>query len=191
MLQAFKISIHFSFWCFFTRHSPPPLQVHDVLRALKEKLSKDGRETVEAIVEWYCRRTPGNPDGSSFKWIQKKSEMDLGPRMDLRWTFWTFGFVELQHLYGHCPAVRLQVVQLLRCGAMGAPRCSHLFVMFSCGLCHGKSWNGKKETRISKAMKWWMTWALNFERNFDLRTSHICFGVPLHSAWRFGSIHSF
>ena len=115
---------------------------------------------------------------------KKKSEMDLGPRMDLRWTFWTFGFVELQHLYGHCPAVRLQVVQLLRCGAMGAPRCSHLFVMFSCGLCHGKSWNGKKETRISKAMKWWMTWALNFERNFDLRTSHICFwrSSPLRMA---------
>ena len=92
------------------------------------------------FVEWYCRRTPGNPDGSSFKWIYKKKSWDGSNG----W-IWDgpFGFVMIcwasLHLYGSlrslssCQAAGRAVAEVWP--QLGAPSGSHLFVMFSCGLC--------------------------------------------------------
>ena len=128
------------------------------------------------FAEWYCRRTPGNPDGSSFKWIYKKILRWI-KWMDLRWTFWI-----CYDLLSFSPSLRISTVTVqlsgcrsCSCWGVASTGCSKwqpslrdvLMWFVSKMENQWKSWNGKKETRISKAMKWWMTWPLNFERNFD------------------------
>ena len=128
------------------------------------------------------RRVILSQDSWKSRWF--KFQMDIYKKilrwikwMDLRWTFWI-----CYDLLSFSPSLRISTVTVqlsgcrsCSCWGVASTGCSKwqpslrdvLMWFVSKMENQWKSWNGKKETRISKAMKWWMTWALNFERNFD------------------------